>query len=68
MNEITIMTKAMPSFKNTLSVDVDWSTERLEYQYIMARFYAPFSDGSYSGWQELAHSSDSNREPYRYHH
>lgn len=52
MNETTIMTEAMPSFNNTLSVDVDWSSERLEYLYIVARFYSPFGDGSYSGWQE----------------
>ncbi|MGQ3665315.1 hypothetical protein [Citrobacter braakii] len=45
MNEITIMTEALPSFNNTLSADVDWPTERLEYLYIVARFNSPFGDG-----------------------
>lgn len=52
MNKIIQAVEEMPLFNNTLSIDVDSLVERLEYLYVVARFYAPFGDGSYSGWQE----------------
>ncbi|AZT39670.1 hypothetical protein ELZ88_24375 (plasmid) [Salmonella enterica subsp. enterica serovar Karamoja] len=52
MENTMLSAEEMPSFNNTLSIHVDWSVERFEYMYVVARFYAPFGDGSYSGWQE----------------